>query len=290
MLKLLKSLLLFLLLISFLGCEKHQERRLRLAVSPWIGYSPLYYAQETGMLKDAGIKLIHSTSLHETIHYYQADLIDAFVSTQYEAFILNDKTLVHYLAIDRSNGGDVILSNRSLETILKSKNIKTYLEIDSVNKLVFDEFLKKHNLRASDFDIYNKSQILIKDMKSDMKDDILIVTYEPYATLLRNSGFIELGSSMDKNILVLDSMYVNSHFVKEHNEKLQKLKLIIKQSYLKFEEDPKAYYDLVKSYLENPSFDEFMKSSSTIKWLLNEPRSELNKIFETHNILPLGDE
>jgi len=277
------------MLVIFVGCERDYEENLRLAVSPRIGYSLLYYAQEKGMLEDAGIKLIPSTSLHETMHYYQSNLINAFVSTQFEASMLKEENLVHYMAIDDSDG-DVVLSNRSLETIIKNKRAKTYFEIDSINKLVFDDFIKKYHLSVSDFDLFNRAQVLLKDMVVSNKDDIVIITYEPYATVLRNSGFLEISSAADDGTFVLDSLYVNADFLKEHDKKLEKLKSIIKQSYLKFKEDPRAYYEVVKSYLENPTYEEFMKSSSTVKWLLNEPVSTLNKKLKSYNITPIRAE
>lgn len=287
-----KKLLLFsflVLLVSFItGCEKEREHKTRLAVSPWIGYSPLYYADEMGWLKEAGIKLVHSTSLHETVHYFQADLIDAFVSTQYEVSLINSKDIIHLMPIDRSNGADLILANFPLEEVIKSKNTTVYLEIDSVNQLVFDEFLKKYKIGINNFKLINKAQVEIKNLKPDTKEKIIIVTYEPYASTLIKNGFTRIGSTNDVEMLVLDSLYINKDFFKEHNNQAIKMKEILKKAYKKLQDDPLEYYKIVEHYLDSPTFEEFKNSMNGIEWLIDKEPNELNTMFKPHNILPVG--
>ena len=283
-------LLLLISLAVFTGCikeETHNHGHLRLAINPWIGYTPIYYAEEMGWLEESGIKLIHTTSLQETVHYFQANLIDAFVSTQYEPRLLDKDKLVHFLPIDRSNGGDVILSNRPLENILKSKNTNVYLEVDSVNQLIFDTFIQNNSLLTTNFNLINKEQTSIKSMTPAPDEDTLIITYEPYASTLRNNGFKEIASTKSSNLLVLDSLYVNSHSINEHNNQLNRLKSIIKKAYKELQEDPKTYYETIKHYLEDQSYSDFINSLSSIEWLLDKDTQEINKILKSHNVLPV---
>ena len=281
------ALLFFLLLLSS-GCTQSRPAELRLAVSPWIGYSPIYYAQEQGWLKDAGITLIHSTSLHETMHYFQASLVDAFTATQYEADILNGD-VIHLMPLDRSNGGDVLLSNRSFENIKKSKNISTYLEVESVNRLVLDDFITKYKLSSVNFKVVNKDQVMIKQLTPSSDKDMLIVTYEPYATILRNKGFDQIASTKDSDLLVLDSIYMSERVWDKQRDKARHLKSLMKKAYTKLKADPKSYYKAVKSYLEEPTYDEFMQSLSTIEWFIDKPAKEFDLLFQTHQILDVKE-
>lgn len=286
-LKMIKSLLVLMLLIT--GCDRHEKHELRLAISPWIGYSPLYYAEEMGWLKEIDIELVHSTSLQETVHYFQAGVIDAFAGTQYEASLFNDDEIVHFLALDRSYGGDVVLSNHSLETVLESKKVTTYFEIDTVNQFVFNDFINKHGLSITKFDIYNKSQVLMKDLRADVQDTLLIITYEPYATILKNKGFKVLGSTKDSDMLVLDSIYVNASYVDHAHKSTDQLQRLIKKAYQVLEDNPNAYYEVVKEYMENPSYDDFVQSLVGIQWLVDKPASEINRIMKNHTVLPVRE-
>lgn len=280
-------LFIFLTLLLLAGCGQQHEHELRVAINPWIGYSPLYYAQEQGWLEEAGIKLIHSTSLNETIQYFNAGLVDAFVSTQYEASVIGKDKLVHLYAIDRSNGGDVVLSNKSLDEIIKSENITVYMEIDSVNQLVFDDFVNKHKLPITNFNIINKEQVLIKELKPDEAEATILITYEPYATHLRNQGFQQIGSTADTDILILDSLYTSHEAWSVHRQSVQALKKLILKSYQHLKNNPQQYHNNIQHYLEKVSYQEFAESLKTIEWLLEKPASYIGNLIGSRDILPI---
>jgi len=286
-LRIVKFLLVFMLLIT--GCDRHEKHELRLAISPWIGYSPLYYAQEKGWLENANIELVHSTSLQETVHYFQAGLIDAFASTQYEASMFTENEIVHLIPINRSYGADVVLSNHTLESIINKKKVKTYFEIGTVNQLVFDDFIKKHNLPLARFDVFNKSQAVMKDLNPESDEALLIVTYEPYATALKNKGFNVLGSTKDNEMLVLDSIYVRTNYFEHQHKSIDQLYRLIIKAHQALEDNPKEYYEVVKGYLENPSYEEFVQSLSGVRWLVNRSESDINRLMQNHTVLPIKE-
>jgi len=282
-----KNLIFSLLLLSLIsGCQKRHQDETRIAISPWIGYTPIYYAEEKGWLKDIGIKIIHTTSLHETVHYYQAGLIDAFVSTQYEASLLKDYDLTHFMPLDRSNGGDIILSNRSLSTIKNSKKIKSYFEIDSVNQIVFNDFMNKYQLNNLYVEIQNRPQTMMKDLNPVQNEDIIIVTYEPYATFLKNKGFKEIASTKDSDIVVIDSLYFRNNHLLLQKEKSKLLINSIKKAYKVLNDNPKEFYNVVKFYLEGVSYSEFNNTLLGIEWLINTSKEEFNSFYKKHDDIP----
>ena len=274
----------FALLTGCIKNDVHLHSELRIAVSPWIGYSPLYYAHEKGWLKEVDIDLVYSTSLNETVHYFKADLIDAFVSTQYESSILDKKNLLHLMALDRSDGGDVILSNKPLETILKSKKVKAYLEMDTVNELLLEGFLKKYSLSISNIELINKNQLSLNNIKADDKDDIIIITYEPYASMLRENNFHDIASTKDSDMLVLDSLYVNKEAMDVHCKQVNSLKVVIKKAFKNLKDNPREYYDTIKHNLGNQSYLEFSQSLLKIEWLINKENKEINNLIKSHDI------
>lgn len=288
----LKIILSVLLLVVFAGCTRedtHAHKEVRLAVSSWVGYSPIHYADEKGWLKEADIDVIHSTSLNETVHYFQADLIDVFVSTQYEARVLNKNDLTHIMAIDRSKGGDMILSNKPLDTILKSKKIKTYLEMDSVNELVLEGFIKKYSLSKLNFELIHKNQLNVKNINPDTQEDIIVVTYEPYASKLKHNGFEEIASTKESDILVLDSLYASKEAINLHAKQINLLKTLIKKAFDSLKNDPEEFYDTIKYTLDDQSYEDFLKSLSQIEWLVNNNNKDINKLIKHHNIIPMQE-
>lgn len=274
--------------LLYTGCHHSDQQELRIAVNPWVGYTPLYYADEMGWLEKAHIRLIHSTSLNETVQFYQASLIDGFASTQYEVSVLNPRNLVHLMTINRSNGGDVVLGNQSLEALVAHKDpINVYLEIDSVNKILFDKFVEKNRLQHLDFKLVNTPQSMIKEHELNDHEKAILITYEPYATVLRNRGFHQLGSTADASLLVLDSLYVNKDAVQRAPTIAKSLKENILRAYKALLNDPANYHAKINHYLENSSYEDFIQSLDTIEWLIDKPKSEIDKISAGHDIIPI---
>ena len=274
-------------LVLIWGCSETKKEEVRIAINPWIGYSPLYYADAMGWLESEQIRLIASTSLHETVQYFEAKLIDGFASTQYEPTLLEKGKLAHIMPLDRSDGGDVILSNRPLQTLLKSEQIDAYFEIDSINRLVYNDFIKKYGIDRQRVNVVNKEQSIIKAMTPDKEGTQLVVTYEPYASMLRHSGFHEVGSTKDMEILVLDSLYVSKALYLNDPKRYHKLMELIRDAYEVLKRSPKEYYRVVNAYLEYSSYEEFSESLQGVEWLIETDRDVLEGMVRSHGLIPL---
>jgi len=110
------------LLFLLTSCSSEKQEKLEISTTTWIGYSPLFYAKEKVWLKPLNIKLMHVSSLSENMYLYQAGNADAYVGTQYEynMLIKKEPSLIPVMLFDRSNGGDVVMSNLSIEELQKS--------------------------------------------------------------------------------------------------------------------------------------------------------------------------
>ncbi|MBU0721400.1 hypothetical protein KJ877_08660 [bacterium] len=265
------SVFIFLIIIVFQSAcsDISGQKEIRIATSPWIGYSPLIYAFEKGWLEKENIKLVFSTSLHETIHFHQAGLVDGFTSTQFDVAPLKREELLLFMPLDRSYDADVILSNKSLDALLLDDTVSVYLELESVNKHLFDAFVKKYDINISKYTVYNKEQITLKNLKSDDAKTMLVVSYEPYASLLRHKGFDQISSAKDSDTLILDALYLNKKIYDSDKNRLERLKLLIIQAYTVFKDDPDEYYGSVKKHFEGQSKEEFIKSGQMIDWLID---------------------
>lgn len=275
-------ILILLFSILFIGCEKKSEE-IKISVNTWVGFTPIMYAYEKGWLEPLNIKIYPVVSLGESIKLYRAGITDGFSGTQRELFAVNSKNLKPLILLDRSNGADVILSNMSLDELKKQNSISTYLELESINKLILDNFIKKYQINKDNLIYFNKEQSFVVTLRPT-NTPTLISTYEPYSSTLIKNGFKEISSTKDIDMLVLDALYLNEDIIVKNTKRLKKLKEYIDKSLESLTSNPKEYYEVVKPYLEGQSYEEFISSLSGIEWINKNISKELKRVIENNNI------
>jgi NitT/TauT family transport system substrate-binding protein len=180
-----------------------------------------------GWLDKLNIKLLRVSSLAENLYLYKAGNSDAFLGTQFEYKILKEKnpTLKPIIMLDKSNGGDLILSNYSINELQNiDGKIDAYLEIDSVNSILLADFIKKYKLDDKKIRYINKDQTKIELLKATSKPTI-IITYIPYNLKLEKAGFKEVASTKNNNdLLVCDAMFTKTEVYNEHKKQFVELK------------------------------------------------------------------
>lgn len=256
------------------GCSSVEEKPLVISVDTWIGASPLYYAHAKGWLREANIEILQADSIEENLNLYEIGASDVVTGTQHEYFRLKlyHKDLIPIILYDRSYGGDVILSNRTVQQLIQS-NAKTsvYVELDTVGEDMLNYFLAEHNLSKDQVHIYNRGQEEIKRVGNRNSDEsLIIVTYNPHDLVLKQQGFKELASSKNDHYVVVDSFMTSRQVYAQHKEQLQKLKALMDKAVAADHTNPKLFYTTVKPYLHNPSFEEFEQMLANIRWINNE--------------------
>lgn len=260
----------FVILFLFTSCTIQNEKKLKISATTWIGYTPLFYAKEKDWLEPLNIKLLNVVSLSENMYLYKSGNSDAYVGTQYEynTLVKNMESLTPILLFDKSNGGDVIMSNLNIEELQKiEKQIDVYLEMDSINSILFEDFINKHDLKNKNFNYLNKDQAFISELKTSPNPTI-IVTYVPYNIKLEKNGFKNLASTKDNfDLLVIDAMFMKKELFLENKETFIELKNLVDKSIINLQKDPKEFYETVKDYLPNTNYEEFLKSLDDIIWI-----------------------
>lgn len=282
-----RVILISLISIIFLtSCVNDKKDKLRVVTSNWIGYTPLFYAREKGLLDKLNIQLLSVVSLSESLHTYKSKHADIFLGTQYEyeeAF-KRDNQVVPIMLLNKSDGGDVVMSNLTLEEIKKEdKQIDVFLELSSVNSLVFDDFITKHNIKNKNFNYINKDQSFIAQQK-EFKNPTIVISYNPYNITLEKNGLKTLETTKDNiEILIVDAMFTTNDILIKYKDELKELKKIIDIAIDDLEKDEKAYYDLIKDYLYDTSFEEFQQSLSNIKWINKNIDQNILDSLKEHN-------
>ncbi|MBN2816443.1 MAG: hypothetical protein JXQ67_07135 [Campylobacterales bacterium] len=269
--------LLLLIAILLSACSSPTDKQLVLTTNSWIGYTPLFYANEKGYLDELNIKLITTVSLGESVNIFLVSKADMLTGTQHEYNLLNKEmhSVVPIMLLDRSDGGDMILSNKTLEELKKSEHIEVYLEVDSINKEIIENFIAYSKLDSEHMTFINKDQAQIQNLKYSTKKDILIVTYAPHNIELENTGFKELASTKNpKAILVIDALFTRKELLYEHQERLKRLQIILEKSIKEIMQDKATAHKLTQKYLNDISYKEFNELLNTIKWI-NKPSEEL---------------
>lgn len=278
-----RRVILYLLIIfTFTNCSK-EDRVIKIAVSSFSGYAPLFYAYEKGWIGE-NIKIMPVTSLSQSLELYEVGLVDGFCGTQKEYFHLtkNSFKLSTVIPLTYSMEADVILSNYSLEELKYASEVDVYLEVGSVNEMLFKEFMKQYNLKGY-LNIINQQQNVTATTKLNDKPTI-IVTYEPFASKLKANGFKQISSSKDLNLTIFDLLFLDTKTLKYNKEELIELKKEVEKAIVVLEKNPQEFFKVVNSYFEEQTFESFMKSLTTIKWIDKDKSKDTKRILESLKI------
>ena len=194
------------------------------------------------------------------------------------------------ILLDRSNGGDMILSNKTTKELKKAKNIQAYLEVDSINMDVLDEYLKNNKISKKNIRFHNTDQSSLQSLKYTNKPT-LIVTYTPYDYTFKKEGYFEVASTKNlESIIVVDALFTTKTVLKKNRQRIEKLKKIIDRSIKELSKDKKNSYKIVAPYLDNISYKEYIKSFVTIKWINNPAKNIISLVqkrlgYETSDII-----
>ena len=271
------------------GCNAKTSERLRIAVNPWVGFTPLAYAQQKGWLEESQIKLLWVVGLEESVKLYRQGLADGFAGTQYEYRAAGGAgTLRPLFFFDRSFGADVLLSNVTLEQLRQSDRIDAYLEVTGLNNDLLQAFAAQYGLKPEQLVRHASDPESMSTMRPDSTPTLLIA-YEPYATAIAAHGFGTVASTRTlTGAMVLDALWVNTQRADENAQALAALKGVVDRAINDLRNDPREFYETVRGYLKDQSFEAFEQSLEGIQWLNRELPPEVSQFLKARDIAPDG--
>jgi len=277
-----KFFLYFVVIFIFSGCGGDSSKKPLIIVSnAWIGYAPLFYAQEKGYLKEVDINVISVVSLAEAMDVFMVGRADMVTTTEHEYKKIKRQfqDFVPIILLDRSDGGDMILSNKTIRELKQSSQIDAYLEVDSINFDILSEFLKKEGISKKKIIFHNEDQASMQSLKYRSIPTI-IVTYVPYDYTFKKKGYFEVASTSNlKTIVVIDALCTTKGIVKKYKNRLLKLKNIIDKSIKEITVDKKKSYKMVAPYLDDISYKEYIDAFKTLKWI-NHPDDKILNVIK----------
>lgn len=221
---------LLVLSIAFLGCPARQEASkapLKIGLVTWIGYGPLYVAQEKGLFKQEGVsvqlqKIEGDVERRAAIASGQLDgialTLDAMVVLRAHEIPL--KTV---MAIDASSGGDGIVAMNAIKTIADLKGKQVAFPTGLPSHFLLYSALKKYGLQMSDV----KPVVMDADQAgaafASGKIDAA-VTWEPWLSKAKEVGHGHvLANSKEFPATIEDVLFMRSDVIEKRPQDVQAL-------------------------------------------------------------------
>ncbi len=137
-----------------LGAATAEAEPLKLAHSTWVGYGPLFIAQEKGYFAEEGVEveLINMEDVKIRFPALAAGKIDALVTTVDTMlnFLSEEQSYRYLFALDDSRGGDGIVARKEIETVADLKGRTVGYTEGSVSQFFLGVLLKQAGLKLSD--------------------------------------------------------------------------------------------------------------------------------------------
>lgn len=199
----------------------------RLATNTWVGYGPLYLAQEKGYFKDEGVDV--TMTVMEDVAQRKTALVkgdvDAEGDTVDSLILARDQKVpaVATMEFDVSNGADGILTTDAIKSVQDLKGKKIAVQRNFISEAFLDYVLGKNGLKPSDVQkIDTEAGAAGAAFVSGSVD--VAVTYEPWLTKSKErKGAKVLVSSADEKGVVVDILSVSQDYLTKNPENVQKV-------------------------------------------------------------------
>jgi len=197
-----------------------------LGQSSWIGFAPLYIAEEKGFFKKHGanVKIQSIESKADSKSALAADRIQG-VSTSADTHVVNAAAgikEVQILALDTSAGGDGIVAKKEIKTIEDLKGKKVALDTTGgADFFWFQYLLREKGLSLKDFDVQSMSAGDAGAAFVAGKVDAAI-TWQPWLSkaTATDFGYTLMDSKQSPGVIV-DTFAMKKDFIAQHPESAQ---------------------------------------------------------------------
>jgi len=198
---------------------------LTLAHSTWVGYGPFYIARDKGFFEEEGIdielRIMENTPLK--MGAFMAGKGDLVASTadEFPIYMKPGNPIRYFLAVDNSNGGDGVVSNKDIATIADLKGRKVAFEEGSVSQFFINALLLDAGLTQDDIEMINMTATDAGAAFVAARVDAA-VTWEPHLTQGEQTehGHRLIDSSRTPGLIV-DVVAATQKTVDEHGDKLK---------------------------------------------------------------------
>lgn len=210
-----------LTLWSIAACDRQP---LIVGIHPWIGYEPLYLAQEFGWLPET-VQLRSGESASDSLMGLQTGELDAAALTLDEVFRLRGQgiDMIVIAVLNVSAGADVVMVKPEITMLNKLAGRRIAVELSSVSELMLLKTLKQAGLRREDVKLVDLPPVSSQLQAWQAGEIDAAVTYEPTASLLERLGAVRLFDTRQLPDLIFDVLAVRQDRIPGHETSLRAL-------------------------------------------------------------------
>ena len=250
-LTILSSLLFYLLS----GCQPHSANRVyHIGLGPWIGFGPLYLAQEKGFFKEAGIetKLSVIAGLAERNSALKSGRIDALAApVDYFVSSAGNRLVTEIvMAIDESVGGDGIIAKKSIKNFQDLRGKKIAFQRGLPSEFFLRALLQKNGMSLTDLKETDMETALAGAAFIKGEVDAAVV-WEPWLSRAseQGKGYV-LASTKEYPNLIVDCLAFNQKVVEQSPEDVQKIVNAVLKAIAYWEKNPQEANKIMAPFFE----------------------------------------
>ena len=272
---------------------------MKLGMTTWVGYGPLFLARDMGYFKENGLdvslEIIEESSLYMAA--VAAGKLDGNASTIDEIMKYRSPDICFkaVYALDDSHGGDGILVPKEVKSLADIKGKEVAMNEGSVSQFWFNILLKQAGMTQKDVKVVNMTAD--DAATAFMADRIPVaVTWEPHLTLAKeaNKGQVLIDSSQTPGAIV-DVVALNCDYIAKNPKDVDALiKGLYKANEFIKTDQAKAYEVMAKGvggWLKDPK--EFASSARGVNFYGKDRNAEFFKgddDGEAGKLIKLGSE
>lgn len=252
-----------------------------LSVNTWVGYGPLYLAEEKGFFAEEGVDV--NISVLEDVAQRKSAMIngtiDGLGDTVDLLVLSRDEGVpsVTVLQVDDSKGADGIVVTDSIKTVQDLKGKKIAVQKNFVGESFLMYVLKKNGMSISDIEEVDTESGAAGAAFVSGKVDAA-VTFEPWLSKSseRKGGKV-LVSSADEPGVIVDTLSINETYLKDHPDTVKKVLRGWFKALDYWKSNPNEANEIMAKYY-NVSATEFADLITGVKWpTLSENKTYLQK-------------
>lgn len=188
------------------GCSRSDP--LRTGIHPWIGYEPLYLAEEFGWLPEA-VQLVKGQAASDSIGGLISGNLDAAALTLDETLrVLAAGVPVKAVAVTNvSVGADVLMVRPEITSLSGLRGRRVAVELEGVSAILLFSVLERAGLTSGDISVVDLP--VNEHLRAWQRGDIdAAVSYEPEASRLADEGALRLFDSSQLPETIFDLLVV----------------------------------------------------------------------------------
>lgn len=207
------------------ACSPDDKPALRVGTNLWPGYEPLYVAEREGYLRRETVKPIEFPSAVDVMRAYRNGVIDIAALTADEALRLAQTEPGRhrvFLAVDYSDGADVILAHSQFATLHDLRGHRIGAEASALGVLVLARALELSGMSVDDVQIV---PLALEDHERAFTEGQVdaIVTFEPRRTHLLQQGAKEIFTSAQIPEEIIDLLVAHADLLDRRADDVQHL-------------------------------------------------------------------